>query len=65
MLLDDNAAIGSRTELSTSERAPLWQPERGAPLTGVAADELAGFEGEGGLEPPKSAPPELDEWSAR
>ena len=55
MRLIDVEAIGSGTEPSAYERVPRLHPGAGAAVTRVEPEDLARFEGEGGLEAPEPA----------
>jgi hypothetical protein len=65
MLMIDVAGIENGTERWAHERARCIHPAQGAALTRVEPEDLARFEGEGGLEAPETAAPHPEEWNAR
>jgi hypothetical protein len=62
LLRIDVAAPRSSAEPSVHERAPRVPPGRGAAVTRVESEDLARFEGEGGLEAPELDAPNPEEW---
>ena len=65
ILFIDGAALGGGSKPTAPNCAAHRRPGQGAAVTRVEPEELARFEGEGGLEAPEPAASHPEEWSAQ
>ena len=65
MLRSDVAALGTSTAPPVHEHARRLHPGHGAAATPIESEDLARFEGEGGLEAREPGGPHPEEWSAQ